>query len=102
MVPEQTMRAMRSVVSPLLSLENTDERSVWNAITEVADRLAMAGALITDPSGAAIPGVRDEEAAFSALGRYGMLLIEAGRTIESERVHDLMALVVVVTKLDVR
>jgi hypothetical protein len=50
----------------------------------------------------AIPGVRDEEAAFSALGRYGMLLIEAGRTVESERVHDLMALVVVVTKLDVR
>ncbi|WP_029010452.1 hypothetical protein [Azospirillum halopraeferens] len=78
------------VLEPLFAAADDGDAALGEAVTEVAEMLAVLGALVVDRNGDPVPGATDEMAVLGALGSYGRMLLDLGHTAEAAEVSDLM------------
>ncbi|MGQ9371548.1 hypothetical protein [Azospirillum sp. A39] len=78
------------VLEPLFAAADDGDDALDDAVTEVAEMLAILGALVVDGDGEPIHGVTDEMAVLGALGSYGRMLLDLGHTDDAAEVTDLM------------
>lgn len=81
---------LAGVLEPVLTVPDEDDAALAEAIDQVADTMAAAGALILDAMGQPAHCVSDEAAVIGALDTYAYTLLHLGRVDEAADLSDLI------------